>query len=129
LNTEPGKGWADQALLPRLVLLNSVVRETMRCNPVSIITSERKVVAKDGVTLPSGQHLPRGSWLGVPVVGIQSDETIYPDAAEHQPFRFCSRKPGEITDEKDAATPLTSTGVVNVTAPRNQALAAGWLLM
>lgn len=115
LDTSPGKSWADQTLIPRLVLLNSAARETLRCNPVSIITTERKVLPKEGVTLPSGQHLPKGTWLGVPTVGVHSDENNYLNAAKYEPFRFCSRKPGEEPDEKDSAIPFTSTGMVNVT--------------
>ncbi|PGH19459.1 hypothetical protein AJ80_03960 [Polytolypa hystricis UAMH7299] len=115
LNSSPDKGWADQGLLPRLVLLNSAIRETMRCHPVSSINVERKVVAKGGVTLPSGYHLPKGTMLGVPAVGIHADENIYPDAAKYDPFRHCNRRPGEKLDEKDTAVPLTSIGVVNVT--------------
>ncbi|KAL2126380.1 hypothetical protein VTI74DRAFT_1019 [Chaetomium olivicolor] len=110
-----GQGWDDQGLLSRLVLLNSAIRETMRLNPVSVVTLERKILPKDGVTLPSGQHLPRGTWLGVPVVGIHSDENIYPDAAIYQPFRFCSRSPGETSGNIAGDEKLTSTGVVNVT--------------
>jgi cytochrome P450 len=110
-----GHGWGDQGLLPRLVLLNSAIRETMRLNPVSVVTLERKILPKEGVTLPSGQHLPRGTWLGVPVVGVHSDESIYPDAATYQPFRFCNRKPEEQPGTVAAAEKLTSTGVVNVT--------------
>jgi cytochrome P450 len=115
LDTSPGKGWADQDLLPRLVFLNSAIRETLRCNPASVIAVERKVVPKEGVTLPSGQHLPKGSLLGVPVVGIHSDENIYPNAAKYEPFRFCNRKPGEEPDGKDAAISVTSTADVNIT--------------
>ena len=115
LDTSPGKGWADQTLLPRLVFLNSAIRETLRCNPSSVVNIQRKVLAKQGVTLPSGQHLPKGTWLGVPVVGIHSDENIYSNVAKYDAFRFCNRKPGEEPDEKDAAIPNSSTGVVNVT--------------
>jgi len=115
LDTSPGKGWADQHLLPRLVFLNSAIRETLRCNPVAVVSAERKVIPKEGITLPSGQQLPKGARLGIPVVGIHSDENIYPNAAKYEPFRFCNRKPGEELDEKDAAIPVTSTGVVNVT--------------
>ncbi|KAB5570732.1 cytochrome P450 [Coniochaeta sp. 2T2.1] len=111
LDPTPGKGWADTTLLNRLVLLNSAIRETMRLNPVSVVTLERKINPKEGVTLPSGQHLPHGTWIGVPVVGVHSDENLYPNAASYEPFRFCNRKPGE----SEGAGQMTSTGVVNVT--------------
>lgn len=110
------RGWADPGLLPRLVLLNSAIRETMRCNPVSVITAERKVSAPGGVSLPSGgQHLPKGTWLGVPVVGVHSDESIYPNASTYQPFRFCSHDPNDKPDGICGTARVTSTGIVNVT--------------
>lgn len=115
LDTSPGRGWADQGLTPRLVFLNSAIRETMRCNSISVVNVERKVLSKQGITLPSGQHLPKGTWLGVPAVGVHSDQNLYPNAATYEPFRFCNRKPGKEPDEKDAAIPVTSTAVVNVT--------------
>lgn len=91
----------------------------MRLNPVSVVTLERKVLPREGVTLPSGQHLPAGTWLGVPVVGVHSDESIYPDAASYKPFRFCSRKPDGKPEDGNAAaantTQMTSTGLVNAT--------------
>jgi cytochrome P450 len=115
LDTSSGKGWADQDLLPRLVFLNSAIRESLRCSPPTVISTERKVVSKEGITLPSGQQLPKGARLGVPAMAIHSDENIYPNAAKYEAFRFCNRKPGEEVDEKYAAIPVTSTGVVNVT--------------
>lgn len=54
LDTSPGKGWADQTLLPRLVFLESAIRESMRCGHVNVVVLEHKVLSKDGVTLPSG---------------------------------------------------------------------------
>ncbi|WEW56959.1 hypothetical protein PRK78_002418 [Emydomyces testavorans] len=56
LDTPPGRGWADQTLLHRVIFLNSAV--------------QRKVLPKISITLPSGQHLPQGTWLGVPTVGV-----------------------------------------------------------
>lgn len=109
-------GWGDPSLLPRLALLNSACREALRLFPLSCFVSDKKVVHKDGLTLPSGQFLARGSYLGLPILEIHLDENIYANAATYQPFRFCSRQPGEPPMASDeSAGHITSNPVVNIT--------------
>ncbi|PGH13920.1 hypothetical protein AJ79_03335 [Helicocarpus griseus UAMH5409] len=113
LDTSPDKGWGDQSLLSRLVLLHSTLRETMRVNPVALVVGQRKVVSRAGVTLPSGQHIPKGTWLGVSTTGVHTE---YPNADMYDPFRFCAHRPDEKIERKDSyAPPNTSQGIVNVT--------------
>lgn len=100
----------DSNLVARMPFANSAIRETLRLNPFSLVVLERVVLAKQGITLPSGQHLSKGTWLGVPTVGPQLDEAIYPNSRTYQPFRFCNRQPGEIKEG-----PITTNSISNIT--------------
>lgn len=117
LHLSSGKGWADPGLLPRLVLLESAIRESFRCNPISLIVAERKVLPKGGIALPSGETIPQGTILGIPTIGIHRDENIYQNAERYDPFRFCNRRPDHASANVDDAPsgPRTSSTVVNVT--------------
>ncbi|RJE24680.1 Cytochrome p450 [Aspergillus sclerotialis] len=64
------------------------MRESLRRNPVQFRGIPRQVVLKDGVTLPNGQHVSQGAWLGVPVPAIHNVERFYPDPDVYNPFRF-----------------------------------------
>lgn len=48
----------------------------------------RQVVPENGIIIPSGQHLPRGAWLGCSALGVQSDERFYAKPESYDPFRF-----------------------------------------
>ena len=52
----------------------------------------REVVKHDGLTLPEGTHLPRGSLLGVSLVGVHTDERFYSKPNGYDPFRFVRSK-------------------------------------
>ncbi|KAI6855675.1 hypothetical protein KC338_g8761 [Hortaea werneckii] len=108
------QGWADPALLSRLGYLESAIRESFRCNPVSLIVAERKVLARGGIDLPSGDHLPFGTILGVPTIGVHTDDEIYKNGIQYDPFRFRKRTLGENVDGQRPAAPLVSSTVVNV---------------
>jgi cytochrome P450 len=86
LNAAGGE-WTKEALA-RMVSLDSILRESMRMWGFVSRGVMKQVVAKNGVTLPSGQHLPYGSKVGVHSSPVHRDEDIYPDAQEFQPFRF-----------------------------------------
>lgn len=60
----------------------------MRRNPLSGRGNMQEVVHPNGVTLPDGQKIPRGAWLGISLTGISHDERYYPDPHTYDPFRF-----------------------------------------
>jgi hypothetical protein len=71
---------------------------------------------KDGVTLPNGQHLPQGAWLGVPVPGIHNDERYYHEPEVYEPFRFVPSSlldrniaKGNATDAKECKPAILTT--------------------
>ena len=80
------KGKWDKASLAKLSLLDSAVRETLRLSGGGgAWTPSRKVMAKNGVTLPNGLHLDYGMHLCLPSWGVhhasESDFT-------YDPFRW-----------------------------------------
>jgi len=76
------------------VLTESTIREGLRLNPEMIRGLLREVAHPDGVVLPNGQHLPRGTQVGVCLNGIRTDEQFYVDLNQYNPFRFVKRGPG-----------------------------------
>ena len=72
----------------------------------------KEVVKPNGITLPSGQDVPFGTWLGISVSGISQDERYYSDPHKYDPFRF-SRARTEIAlmerDKKNGNTNTTTT--------------------
>lgn len=105
----------------------SVVRESLRLNPSQVRALNKEVVHEAGLTLPSGQHLTKGTWLGAASLGIHRDDRFYPDGKKYKPFRFVkdaeqpsqcglgnqegvgSAKP-EDQDKLDSRTPFLSFG-------------------
>ena len=43
---------------------------------------------KNGITLPDGTHIPRGTWVGVPLQAVHMDERFYAKPEMFDPFRF-----------------------------------------
>ncbi len=80
--------WKTSAPFNSLVLYDSVVRESLRCHPILIKGLTKEVIDPEGLKLPDGTHLPRGSWVGVPVLGVHRDERFYPDSTTYDPYRF-----------------------------------------
>ncbi|RKU41205.1 hypothetical protein DL546_003250 [Coniochaeta pulveracea] len=84
--------WSKTAL-SQMVKLDSTMRESQRINGPSPIGVLRRVVAPDGITTPSGIHLPQHSVLGVNAHSIHHDTRHYgADAGEFKPFRFAEKK-------------------------------------
>jgi hypothetical protein len=88
LQAEGGQ-WT-KASLARMVSLDSTLRESMRLWGFVSRGVMKEVVAKDGVTLPSGLHLACGTKVGVHATPVHRDEDIYTDALQFKPFRFCT---------------------------------------
>jgi cytochrome P450 len=64
----------------------------------------KKVIAPEGVRIPSGEHLPYGSKVGVTSYAIHHDESIYKDAYTFDAFRFCKSPEGRECDSKESHT-------------------------
>ncbi|KAI1347470.1 cytochrome P450 [Xylaria sp. FL0043] len=54
--------WADASGFKRQVLANSVIRETLRLNPVTIKGLTKEVMPSSGFQLPDGTSMPKGGW-------------------------------------------------------------------
>ncbi len=70
-------------------------RESMRYSPLTANIPIRSVVAKEGVTLPDGTHVPHGSWLACPAEALTRDERLYRDPDIFDPFRFLEEVAGD----------------------------------
>ncbi|RPA79192.1 cytochrome P450 [Ascobolus immersus RN42] len=99
------KGWTGAAL-DGLRGLDSFVRENLRMKMQGPTSLHRTVAADGGITLKSGLHLPKGTFIAVPARSIQIHESNDPDAAEFNGWR--TGRPGQ-ADKGDAATTTSST--------------------
>ncbi|KAF2271299.1 cytochrome P450 [Westerdykella ornata] len=81
-----------KATLARAIKLDSVFRESARLNTSVAVGLRRKVMVKEGITTPSGVHIPYGNVCAVPSLAVLTDETIYPDADKFVPFRFVDQR-------------------------------------
>ncbi|KAH8763018.1 putative Ent-kaurene oxidase [Hyaloscypha sp. PMI_1271] len=111
-----GGEWTKEALA-RMVSLDSVLRESMRMWGFVSRGVMKEVVAKKGVTLPSGHHLPRGTKVGVHASPVHRDDDIYPDALEFKPFRFCLN--GGLRMVDDYSEKVGGNGIPLVTTSSN----------
>lgn len=96
--------WTKECLA-RMIHVDSALRESMRLCGFVCRGVMKMVVAREGVTLPDGTHLQRGTKVGVTSYAIHHDEAAYTGAYIYDAFRF-SRP------SKDAA----KVGVISSTA-------------
>ena len=80
--------WANPDSLKKLPLTESAIRESMRLNPVLMHGILREVIPKEGLTLPEGTHLSKGTWIGTPFMGVHEDERVYSKPEIYDPYRF-----------------------------------------
>lgn len=107
---EHGGEWNKRALA-KMFKLDSVLRESLRLNSFVTVGLSRRVVAKDGITTPSGVKLPYGSTVVVPSYTVFHDDEVYSDAAEFKPFRFAEERRDESVGYiKRAAKQFATTG-------------------
>ncbi|KAH8883280.1 cytochrome P450 [Thozetella sp. PMI_491] len=85
--------WKNPASFKKLRLLDSTIRESLRCHPILVKGLTKQVVSHDGVRLPDGTPLPYGTWLGIPVLGVHMDERFYPNPHRFDPYRFIPSTP------------------------------------
>lgn len=85
------EGWNKRSLA-KLEKMDSSFRESQRMNTI-LSLGPLRIVGNDGLTTPSGVHVPRGYQVGIPAYSIHFDEEIYgSDAREFSPFRFYNRR-------------------------------------
>ena len=83
--------WKDHANLAKLTHMDSAIRETLRMNPVLSRLTLREVISPKGLDLPSGHHLAKGTWVGIPAVSVHQDERFYHAPHIYSPFRFVKK--------------------------------------
>ena len=83
----PGKEWT-KASLSQMTRIDSMIRESLRLNAFSARAISKKVMAPQGIDLPSGEHLPYGVMVGITASGTHYDNSVYPNADTYEPFRF-----------------------------------------
>jgi cytochrome P450 len=94
-----------RAGLVSMTRIDSALRESMRVWGFISRGVMKKVVAKEGVTIPSGEHLPYGAKVGVTAYAIHHDESVYKNAFEFDAFRFSD-------PAKDGEKPAASQSLV-----------------
>ncbi|KAJ5041685.1 uncharacterized protein L3040_005257 [Drepanopeziza brunnea f. sp. 'multigermtubi'] len=93
----------SKAVLARMVATDSTIRETLRLWAFVSRGLLKEVVKQGGVTLPTGEHLPKGTKVGYHNYPIHHDADFYPDPMAFDPLRFCSR--GEADEAADGKLP------------------------
>jgi len=81
--------WAS---LESMMLLDSVVRESLRCAPIEAVTINRSIVK--AVTTPDGLHLSPGTRVCIPGFLANVDERHYANASTFDPYRFVKSNSG-----------------------------------
>ncbi|KAI0398830.1 putative cytochrome P450 [Xylaria palmicola] len=86
-----GGQWNKRAL-SQLEKLDSAIRESARISSIVSIGLGRAVVAEEGLTTPTGVHLPKGTKTSVSAYCIMRDEAAYPESETFMPFRFFDQR-------------------------------------
>ncbi|KAL2867451.1 cytochrome P450 [Aspergillus lucknowensis] len=88
-------GWTEAALA-KMVLLDSVLKETQRLEPLASMTLSR--IAREPVVLSDGTRIPKGTQVRLTTDNMWNS-SIYPDAAKFDGYRFVKLR----EQDKDAA--------------------------
>jgi cytochrome P450 len=114
-----GHNWVrdDLASFRKMRFMDSAIQETLRLNPTVLHASNREVIHPDGLTLPTGQHLPRGSWVAASTLDVHLDERFYPDPAHYDPSRFLSYP--KLNDSQSTSRLTTSSSFLTFGAGRH----------
>ncbi|KAH0536021.1 hypothetical protein FGG08_007088 [Glutinoglossum americanum] len=105
----------NKASLAGMVMTDSILRESMRLWGIISHGVTKSVIAKEGVTLPSGEHLPYGTKCGITSYGPHHDQTVYDNPYTFDPFRFCRDKLSGATDSSSKSANATPTAFVTTT--------------
>ncbi|KAJ0414742.1 cytochrome P450 [Aspergillus carlsbadensis] len=93
-------GWSEAALA-KMILVDSVLKETQRLEPLASFTLSR--IAREPVMLNDGTRIPKGTQVRLTTENMWNS-SVYPDAATFDGYRFVKLR----KQEKDTA----STGTV-----------------
>ncbi|KFA70663.1 Atr3 [Stachybotrys chartarum IBT 40288] len=98
---EESGGQFTSKALDSMWKFDSFIKETVRMNPLVMSVAVRKVV--EPIKLPSGQVIPTGVTLETPLVAVNLDDQIFPNADVFDPMRFYNlrendRKQGDARD-------------------------------
>jgi cytochrome P450 len=91
--------WTKSSMY-KMEKLDSVFRESARLNTLTAVALRRVVVAKDGLTTPSGVHIPQGNFVAVPSLAVLTDAKKHPSPEEFRPFRFVDLRQDVNTGER-----------------------------
>ncbi len=109
--------WEDLGSFKKLRLTHSCTQESLRLNPIPLHASNREVIHADGLTLPTGQHLPRGTWVGASTIDVNLDERFYPNPMQYDPRRFLSE--GQPTESRKIDRLTTTSTFLSFGAGRH----------
>nr|BBG28474.1 cytochrome P450 monooxygenase Cle4 [Aspergillus versicolor] len=102
-------GWTEAALA-KMLLLDSVLKETQRLEPLASFTLSR--IAREGVTLNDGTRVPKGTQARLTTDNMWNSG-IYPEAARFDGYRFVKLR------DQDTATGASSGGLSFVSVSAN----------
>lgn len=88
LSTKCSVGIWKRANLAKMIRIDSALRESMRLWGFLSRGVMKMVMVREGLTIPSGEHLPFGTKVGVTSFAVHHDESIYHNAYEFDAFRF-----------------------------------------
>ncbi|KAL3477320.1 cytochrome P450 [Aspergillus californicus] len=94
-------GWSEAALA-KMVLLDSVLKETQRLEPLASFTLSR--IARENVVLDDGTRIPKGTQARLTTDNMWNS-SIYPDAARFDGYRFVKLR------DQDAGASLSFASV------------------
>ena len=120
--------WADPSSPSKLPLLDSAIRESLRLHTILMRGSIKEVMPENGVTLPDGNCLPQGSWLGTPNHSVHMDERFYSNPMNYEPFRFVRSGPqdGEVFSISEGLSDKASEYRKNVSLPTSSDIFMAW---
>ncbi|KAF2165016.1 hypothetical protein M409DRAFT_24915 [Zasmidium cellare ATCC 36951] len=95
----------DGSAARHMMKTDSVIRETLRHNPMGAQGLLREVVAPSGLTTPDGLHLPKGTHVQSVVSGMQRDVNIGGAGVdEYDPLRYWREaQRGEVSKQLSAS--------------------------
>ncbi|BCS18835.1 cytochrome P450 [Aspergillus puulaauensis] len=102
-------GWTE-AGLAKMILLDSVLKETQRLEPLASFTLSR--IAREAVTLNDGTRVPKGTQARLTTDNMWNSD-IYPEAARFNGYRFVKLR------DQDVAGGTSSGGLSFVSVSAN----------